>query len=397
VSAKRQLGVAFVLCAVVGCQPSPVDQAPQPASSSAWDGQLLRTWRLPSPLGTPLTVDAVEPYGPALVVSNRPELVRLGGEAGLCLVKAKPKTGRFRLFVHHQAALDGGPVVFQIAIRNLSAQPIDLYAGANSVGLPSPPEVADWLATEPADLGYRAVAAFLRDRVAKRPDQWLATVKGEPYRLLAQAEPGLSWSAMIEFGVRFAGGGDRAPNVELGVYVSRSAAWPSAAWPQAVPTSADERRCRGLFGHADRRVTVRCTWDGKPHWIDLGGPLDGPFARPLPAEYATNQLDGEGPDLGNYGVVYDLEATIVNPGPDAARAHLLMSAAGGPSGLALGRLDDGQVDTWPDLAAYETVRFASVVAPAQATGAARLCWSLPGGGSGAHRLFIWPDTLLPPG
>ncbi|NUQ00456.1 MAG: hypothetical protein HUU35_11445, partial [Armatimonadetes bacterium] len=215
-------------------------------------------------------------------------------------------------------------------------------------------------------------------------------------QLLATLQPGESWAALQAEGAgqtltvmdNFQLSATRGePRAEVAVVALADLAGDPWGLPLAVPDPQGPVRCRGWFDHADRQgqVSVPLT---RVQWLDLAGPTRGPYARHLPGEYEPNHEPGEDHNRGNYGVLYELDVSLENPGPAALTPYLLLNSAGGPGGLVA--TVDGELKTSRMLPAYGSMLLARPAVPAGGVTVVKLVFSLPGGASGAHRLFFWP-------
>lgn len=386
---------------------------------------------LQQPPGTPLTGGRLEPAGPELLLSNSPELVRLAGPIG-CLFRSRARGGTFRLVAHHQVAPGEGPMRFSIVLSPASGS-VALEVGANSVGLPWGPAQArdpDRLryplggsGADASQVGALALHEYLQRRSGPQ--------EAEPARLAMVAAPGSAvierdvasgdtWSFLGDFSARSPGvaGDTRAPEIDVALYASRQGPpWPGATtlWesgdegaraafrllkgagpvlPLAAPEDVLPPRSRGRFPHADRRGLLPARLDGV-HWVDLAGPLEGPDARSLPGEYEEPGEDASAPNLGNYGVVYELEVELANPKPTPTNAHLVLCAAGGAGTFAV-QGERGFLTSTEPVESGGARWLACLPVPAASSARTRITFSLPPGSPGAQRLFIWPDDIPPP-
>ena len=379
----RMTGAAWLL-GLAACQ--------HPPAPSCWEGVGERTFLLPTQVGTPLDIGMVKPCGPELVVSCG----RVAPQQGaVCLCRAQPEGDRFRVFVHHRSEPAAGAVHFALRIRSLSSQPVNLLAGPNSLGLPARVPSAAWTGADPGAVGNLAWRVFLEARAARPEPVDLGTIAEQPYTLEATVEPGHAWSFIAEFETKSSDLKD-GPAVEVAVYASRSGTDALNDAPDDAPMAAaqvdDPEASRGLFQFAERRILASATLDGRPHSLDLAGPRLGSPGATLPDEYER----GPAANPGNHGVVYDVEIELHNPSPRAARGHLLMAMAGAPGAFSILRGADRQVESWSALQLFEAVRIADQEVPAGGEAPVRLTWALPGGVQGPQRLYVWPDTILPP-
>lgn len=368
----------------------------EPTPPSAWPAEVTTTWRLPSPLGEPMELGTVRADGPELVVSQAPVTVRLpDGVDAACLCREQVTSDRFRVFVHHQVAADADSLRFEARIRNLGKQPCELLARQNSLGLsPGPtPARRSWIGRPPEVIGTQAMQAYFASAADLSLHQSLAELSHGPYRLTAEVAAGLTWSWVADFQRPFYDEPDE-PVLEVAIYVRRAmAAWPAPEQMALLPAGDEPAACRGRFEHGDRHLTATAKCVGKPQWLDFGGPLLGASGPGLPGEY--EELPSQHP--GNVGVVYKLHLGMANLTRAEQGLHLLMSAVGGPGGLAFGGSFREPAASWGTLSQYETARVAVRRLPLAKATYESLEWALPGGVSGPQRLYAWPDTLPPPG
>lgn len=385
--------------------------------------------------GSAMTQVRLEPAGPELLISNSPEDVYLGRSQEL-LMRASPNPGAFRFMAHHRVTTPYGPARLSLVFSS-GADPFVLGVGPNSLGLPwgfrpggGPGPEADkatlqrpvaCVGPDPCRIGARALHEFLSKSLEPQPPSRLLICPPRSSVLFELGVPsGHTSSFLADF---FVSPVDRAggppPSVEVALYAS----WdplpledPVTLWesgpvgegsalrlgggrgpelPVAPAEAVTPPRTRGRFPAAQRKGEVRVSM-AQVHWLDLAGPLEGPHAHPLPGEYETATGDGAPPNLGNYGVVYDLDLHLENAAPLPRTAHLVLCAAGGAGSFMVAK-DGRLVAKGEPVSAWEGRHLSAVAVPAGATSQTRLTFSLPPGSPGAQRLYLWPDHIPLPG
>jgi hypothetical protein len=145
---------------------------------------------------------------------------------------------------------------------------------------------------------------------------------------------------------------------------------------------------RGTFPHCDRNGAIECD-SSDVYCLDLASPDEGKYSRPLGNEMEAATSDPMARNPGNYGVVYNLRITVHNRASSGVQVHCLLNAAGG-CGYSGITLDGVFTENASLLNAYASWCFKTPQIPAAGTSTFHIRFSLPGGSSGAHRLFFWP-------
>lgn len=333
----------------------------------------------------------LETLGEPLVVSNSPETIRdISYPVALC--RASLSSQHFRVFFHHLNAA-APQLQIGVAITNPAnaPSPVELYVGYNSQLLPR--ECRRTVDYDPATAGWQAMRNWFVSRTRIHGDQWLHTLQPGQTRYIVQKVPyGATATGMYDFGVRSAGSDAAPPAVQVAV-VAGSSLPPSVDMLPQEPADNGSYSWhrRGLFAHSERWGQVEADMTGV-RWLDLAGPPEGEFSNIMPNEMEESADDPAGLNPGNYGVVYSLNVVLHNPTSQKLRVRCLLNAAGGPSfsGLMLGQ---DYVEAGKLLDSYKSWTYNTVeVAPGRRE-SYTIKFTLPGGGSGAHRLYFWPEAV----
>ncbi len=335
------------------------------------------------------------------MVSNSPEQMA-GSEPVLVLCRVRLPEWRARLFFHHQNI--GGPLRIAPFFLNHGTAPLELYvARASGDSAERPGGAVDG---DPAVAGLNTLRSYFESRSdGGEVDHYLATVApGSRVLIAARDVPrGHTASGMFDFALRPVSGrgGVGALAVEMGVVAWRGTTLPTREQLLGAPAKADDprqARTRGVYRYGGRRGKIGFVVpeDGLPRWLDLAGPESGVYSRPLPGEFPRDIVRGNGrldTNPGNYGVVYDLSVTLGNPRAWGTRVVCLLNLAGGAGGSVVA-VDGACLPPRGVLrkAFGSYVWHEARLAPG-GSGAVRLRFSLPGGASGAHRLYFWCRPL----
>lgn len=350
--------------------------------------------------------------GAPLIVSNSPEQIT-GNSPLTILCRTMAPAWRFRLFFHHQNAT-GRPLRVGFALVNRSDRAIDIYMARNS----GQPTNGPTCHNDPAVAGQNVLSTFFASRsVRTEEDRYVATIAPQGVYVSVQTvagggggSTGQCVAGMCDLAFRYASGsGTESMNtapLEVSTVAFDAAVvgmTPSLSLltetPLAQPDAVLYQRTRGVYPHADRlgKISVDVPMNGIPRWLDIAGPINGPYARPLPNEYEMVPLPRGGGQLahnpGNYGIVYDFEVILKNKQSIPIRMICLMNMAGGVGGSALlvNGVLSSPVQPSPLGAFHSWVWHESLLQPG-ATQTVRLRFSLPGGANGSHRLFFWPQA-----
>ncbi len=260
-------------------------------------------------------------------------------------------------------------------------------SGGLPVGTGAAPEA------DPAAVGRAALWSWFAWGKEDARDRWVRTLAPkESFLLAVPVAPGHTLTGMHDLGVRRASGGAGVPRVVVTTLALAPGASP--AHPDRVPLvppETDPLRCRGVFPHNTRAAKLTVVPDG-PCWVDLGGPLAGEHARPLPHEYEPARDPTGHANAGNYGVLYTLDVTVGNPGDRPLAVKCLLSAAGG-AGQSVLRVDGAPVACPAGLESYQSWVFRELRLAPGRTGRTRIEFTLPGGTPGAQRLHFWPAPI----
>lgn len=330
--------------------------------------------------GTELAPPALQVAGPPLIVSNSPEVINYSYPAAL--YRTPISTDHFRVFFHHQNCT-GGTLKIGVAITNpaKAGAPVDVYVSKNSQLLPK--QRKRTVDMSPTVAGERALHFWT---ISASDDAYLCTLApGKTYYLLQDVRNGATVTGMYDFGIK---------NARTGVFVTALSCKQAPPDPTVLHILAPDR-CpdgwyrRGLFPHCDRVGCIDCDVS-QVSWLDIAGPDYGKWARPMKneTEFAMDDPDGRNP--GNYGVVYTFHVVMKNPTAEALRVRCLMNAAGG-AGCSLLKINGEFANPGRPLSAYDSWVCREVTIGPNRTSEFMLDFSLPGGSSGAHRLYFWPQ------
>jgi hypothetical protein len=269
------------------------------------------------------------------------------------------------------------------ALTNLDSQPLEVYLSRHSQGPPAAQSL------DPSEAGRIALFNWFRSGLKDPSDKWLHTLKPQESYFLEQVLPqGQTVTGMYDLGVRFQKGEPRVPRVAVSVlaYAHRPRD------PLRLPLSPEEapgQVCRGTFRSHTRKARVRCPVT-RVRWLDLAGPPTGRYACPLGQEYEPALDAPRAVNDGNYGVLYDLEIVLENTTPQPVKVTCLLNAAGG-RGRSVLMVNGTLKESRTVLKAFQSWVFCEVPLAARESHIFHLQFSLPGGSSGAHRLFFWPS------
>lgn len=374
---KHSLLMASALVALVAVAASGAGLPQLPADLCIADrtGDLIATPRL-------------EPVGNPLVVSNSPETIRgLSGSAAL--YRTDLDSRHFRVFFHHLNA-SAPKLQIGVAITNPAGAPapVELYMSYNSQMLPS--ECRSTVDYDPATAGWQAMRNWFVSRTRVGGDNYVQTLRPGQTRYIVQNVPyGATVTGMYDLGVRYAGPIGEVPTVKAAVVACDLLPPSPDTLPLAPPDTVQSYR-RGVFAHDERWGQVECDVDAV-RWLDLAGPCEGEFSNLLINEMEPASDDPRGSNPGNYGVVYSLNIALRNASANSVGVRCLLSAAGGAgfSGLmvANGYCEPGRL-----LRPYGSWNYNTVVVPPRSRKTFNIKFTLPGGSSGAHRLYFWPEA-----
>lgn len=323
--------------------------------------------------------------GMPLIMSNSSETIKTFSGAS-AFYRTKISKDHFRVFFHHLNATSE-TLRIGIAITNPSSakSAVELYIGQNSQGLPTKREST--VHSSPVAVGGIALRNWF---LSSNKDSYLATLKpGKTYYLLQNTAPGATITGMYDFGIKAAKKNAPVPNVFTTVLICKD----TPADPTVISVLPPEKSDggwyrRGTFAHSERTGRVECDTT-HVHWIDIAGPHEGKYACPMKNEFEHAIDDPNGFNPGNYGVVYSLRISLKNPSSQIARVRSVLSAAGGISRSNV-KVNGTYLDSGKTLCAYESWVCKDVIINPGQTVQFNLKFSLPGGSSGAHRLYFWP-------
>ena len=343
--------------------------------------QLPKDLHIVDKAGEQIAPPELRKAGWPLIISNSPEVIDYSYPAAL--YRTPIKADHVRVFFHHQNG-SGQTLKIGVAITNpaKSRRTINIYINRNSQMLPRQHKrTVDF---NPRIAGERALHFWTN---SKRSDSYLCTLApGKTHYILQSVPNGATISGMYDLGVK---------NSKIGVCVTVLSCKQTPPDPTVLHVLAPDRLIdgsirRGLFAHSDRVGRIECDAT-RVSWLDIAGQDYGPWARPMKNEFAcaTDEPDGHNP--GNYGVVYAFHVALKNPTADSVRVRCLLNAAGGPS-YSLVTINGSCTAPGKMLSSYDSWICRDLTIAPKRTSEFILVFSLPGGSSGAHRLYFWPEN-----
>lgn len=346
---------------------------------------LPKDLKLPHISGAQMTRPTLEMKGFPLVISNSPETLK-DWSGNVALYRTTLSNNHFRVFFHHLNST-GRALKIGIAITNQDKDnPIQLFAGRNSQCLPG--DTRKTVSTDPATAGRYALHNFFVSRTNPQAElPLLSMLPGKTSYMLQDVPTGSTIAGMYDFTVK------AKENTTPNVVVTVIACTKSPDDPRKIPMLPPKKdgpnwHRRGTFAHSDRSGQLMCD-ASHIYWLDIAGPHEGPYCRSLGNEMEWATDDPQGFNPGNYGVIYHLKIGLMNVADKAMLVRALMSAAGG-SGYSDITINGKQMDCKKMLKAFESWIFKEDRVESGSSSNFEMEFSLPGGSSGAHRLFFWP-------
>ncbi len=393
----------------------------------------------PCPSGT-LQLTAVTPLNPtvslqgqggALLLSDDPEYITAADALPGALYRDTVQ-GAFRVFYHHDNQT-GAPLTVAIAVTNPGTQPVLVYARGHGEGLSPYPDVA----------GQEAVVGFLQTR--SQVDFLGSLAAGQSLFFAAQAiPPGQVASALVDLvaiappaaaahpgalppplpaaaaaalmthpfagpprGTGFpllpAGFSPASVTATTVAYTGTPPTAPASlpVLPQSPAGVAHMQKgllSRGTFPHYDRfgTFTLAVSAGNASLAVDTAPPGYA-YSSAMSGEYEVGRdaVDGgvTGYDSGNYGVLYNFQATLQNNEEPAKVPYgLLMRPTGGFGHYAMEV--DGQIEVSPFLSYRSYWLFDETVLLGNRQEAG-IDSTLPGGSYGPQMVYFVPGFTPP--
>ncbi len=274
--------------------------------------------------------ESVEVQDPALLlVSNRPEAVLADGVLFEEVVDARRPT---RLLYHHQNGTPDRSRVLTIALTNPGHRPAELLLISGLAG-PSP---------DPLFVGAAATARFLQHLAAAR-GYVLEIPARSTYAFTAQTMAPLQLvSGILQFQL--------LAGEQLEVRIATRLPWLLERTVAIPVNQIAYPHPKGIFAAPTVEVARTVDLLQATTLVDLGWAA------------ALRDLRTDEPLVGDYGVVYRLTITAVNPLPHDLRADLVATAAGGAARGVF--LIDGRLVEMAIYRGFEERTLATLTVPA---------------------------------